>query len=314
MTSFWGILPILFLWTFLSFKQAECQLGVTYTPFNITKQTKPVIAAPASSTQQPLLKSTKSRKSLALTVYQGLYRHSPPANSSQKLSSAGSTDFLTWRKPQSSFSELDLQLKFGVRISNCETTIGKPDNYHKNKELLTLFDFLICEFMPKESSYSEGPEAFFEELKQEVKKVDHAIKEMSNGIHVIVETGWANAEMKMFWEKMGQWANKEKRLVSMSEAFDNPWKMEVKDVPFAAHYGIWKHLETEDNSKKAYERKVPQINTHNPLKPKPTAPSGRGGTKKPQKNAGSGNRMTSRLSVCVILSTTFVLGGFLSYS
>ncbi|ODM87086.1 hypothetical protein Ocin01_19596 [Orchesella cincta] len=44
----------------------------------------------------------------------------------------------------------------------------------------------------------------------------------------------------------------------MSEAFDNPWKMEVKDVRLA-HYGIWKHLETEDNSKKAYERKVPQL-------------------------------------------------------
>ncbi|ODM91491.1 hypothetical protein Ocin01_15195 [Orchesella cincta] len=241
MTSFWGIVPILFLWTFFFFKQVECQLGVTYTPFvtpwdtspttqsysiedvkvmlniisednfpfvstytvgapngniinnpemfkktknqiimillqNITKQTKTRYrCSSVFHTALAAAEINKEQKSLALTVYQGLYRHSPPAQLISEIevgfeiaqaanqiypgtvpaiifpSSAGFNGLFDMEENLKAVSKRarNLQLKFGVRISNCETTIGKPDNYHKNKELLTLFDFLICEFMPK---------------------------------------------------------------------------------------------------------------------------------------------------------------------
>ncbi|ODM87087.1 hypothetical protein Ocin01_19595 [Orchesella cincta] len=41
MTSFWGIIARTILWTFIFFKQVECQLGVTYTPFVRPGDTSP---------------------------------------------------------------------------------------------------------------------------------------------------------------------------------------------------------------------------------------------------------------------------------
>ncbi|ODM91488.1 hypothetical protein Ocin01_15196 [Orchesella cincta] len=196
-------------------------------------------------------------------------------------------------------------LQFGVRVWNCGTTIGTVDKNDGNYlQLISLFDFIICTMMPKESSYSQGPEVFFKEVTNGILKVEENMREMRKETNIMVETGWASIlngsngrelnDMKTFWEMMGQWANKEKKLVFMSEAFDNPWKMSVKDVHLAAHYGLWRHLETEDNSRKAYARKVLEVNTHN----------------QPRTSAAARNKQ----SFCGLTTLIFLLGGFVAYS
>ncbi|ODM89524.1 hypothetical protein Ocin01_17158 [Orchesella cincta] len=170
-------------------------------------------------------------------------------------------------------------LTMGVRVYDCHTAMAQAETGHFEmiRNLVALYDFIICQMIPPAANYSLGPERFFKEITKEFSEIVKAVKLIGNGTQVILESGWACAsnesnskettELKWFWERMGQWANAEKQNVFMADAFDNPWKNAANQL--AAHYGLWMHLDTDNNSKEAYVRKVPDLHIQKYRKPQP---------------------------------------------
>ncbi|ODM87802.1 hypothetical protein Ocin01_18880 [Orchesella cincta] len=213
-------------------------------------------------------------------------------------------------------------LKFGVRLYDC-VSMGVILNASQNsvniQNLMELLDFIICTRIPPLSAYSEGPNIFKEQITKEILEVETTVKKMYNDTEVILETAWGGEmnttnpyttiEMKMFWEMMGLWANQQQKLVFMQEGFDNPWKVGIRELAFAAHFGIWKHSDEEQD----FIRKGSKIETHNP--PPVSAPVVPTGSNKTSKSKVEATIVVS--SGCVanthaMLITVALVWGFLA--
>ncbi|CAL8122200.1 unnamed protein product [Orchesella dallaii] len=169
-------------------------------------------------------------------------------------------------------------LQLGARISDCEGSVPGLDSHHQ--KTLRLFHFIICERTPiNVTTILQGPQLFKEGIAADIMKVENAIQGMGIETKVILETGWPGeihlgelatvSDMFHFWKLIEEWARSGKRMVFMNEAFDNPWR-DLKTVEkiensvaiprtlsvWGGHYGLWKHLETRDNSRNAYVPKV----------------------------------------------------------
>ncbi|CAL8121003.1 unnamed protein product [Orchesella dallaii] len=285
----------------------------------------------------------KEKNNLALTVFQGIYKGSPSSRLNSEIEVGfeiaqaanliyeGTVPALVFPTSAGLFGLFDMlekfesisvrarnsKLKIGVRLWNCHHTITGVDKNDKNiQDLIKLFDFIICQVIPVESDYLQGVVPFFEKITKEFVEVENAVKEMGiNATKIVLESGWASVpnennlnngtiQLKTFWEKMGQWANSEKKIVFMTEAFDNPWKEGNKELFSAAHYGLWKHVQGDSNSKSAYVRKVSEIQNGNYRKPKPkpvtpaiTERSNKGKQTKPQKNTAVGNGFVGGIKI-----------------
>ncbi|CAL8118447.1 unnamed protein product [Orchesella dallaii] len=165
-----------------------------------------------------------------------------------------------------------LNLQFGTRLVDCAETIPKQDKTDKNiQDMIRLFDFIICQTMPNANTFANGPERFKRRITNGISDVTKALKQMGLSTQVILESGWPGGrnldrqntveDMFKFWELLKHWSNNgtEKRLVFMHEAFNNPWKDSINAIRWGAHYGLWKHKNTNDNSKNGYSRKEAEI-------------------------------------------------------
>ncbi|CAL8121021.1 unnamed protein product [Orchesella dallaii] len=192
-----------------------------------------------------------------------------------------------------------MNLTFGLSRESCKSTVGilKLANFGQAVfHALESFDFIICPNIPTLDDYSRGPGPFKERITKQVSELEKEMKKMGAKTKVYLETGWASGmnssnpyelvEQKDFWEMMGQWANAEKRMVFMYEAFDNPWKVDVTEVlPYSSHYGLWKHLDNEKKySNNSYTRKISKIETYNR------------GSGKPRNNDASVQRASTEFS------------------
>ncbi len=160
-----------------------------------------------------------------------------------------------------------LGMKYGTRVTDCSVIEQSLIMNPKFKELVELLDFIICQILPKASDINAGFETFFQSVNKKFLKAENETNKVprqsrSTPIKFILETGWPGVEnmtqqksvwnMLQFWERVEKWSKEKNRQVFMHEAFDNPWK---KDFG-GQYFGRWKHKETNDNSKNAYELKV----------------------------------------------------------
>ncbi|ODM89237.1 hypothetical protein Ocin01_17445 [Orchesella cincta] len=203
------------------------------------------------------------------------------------------------------------QLQLGVRLRDCEAVAYILKTNKQNKFVLAqveIFDFVICVKMPTLANYSAGPGAFSEYLKKGFLELENAVKETEIKTKVMLETGWPSGmnssnpyetvSPKILWEMMGQWANKEKRLVFINEAFDSPSasSSNFTENPFPTHYGLWKHKDTDmDYSQTSYVRKGAKLQTHNTLANEDT------GSNKPRNGAIAGRQVCGWFNSAVMV-------------
>ncbi|CAL8121490.1 unnamed protein product [Orchesella dallaii] len=161
-------------------------------------------------------------------------------------------------------------LKFGVRLWDCIEKIPTRDkNDQAAKEMIQLFDFIICRRLPNFNTFSRGPESHFKIVTSDILAVENGInKEMGLTTKVILETGWPggtnlNGEntvqsMLHFWTLLRSWSVKTGRMVFLYEAFDNNWRDGNREVLWGGHYGFWMYSSSENQSRSAskYVRKT----------------------------------------------------------
>ncbi|CAL8121019.1 unnamed protein product [Orchesella dallaii] len=192
-----------------------------------------------------------------------------------------------------------MNLTFGMTLPTCKSIEAalKIEQYHqKILDELGSFDFFICPNIPTPDDYSRGPGPFKESITKQVLELENVLKGLGAKAKFYIETGWASGlnssnpyelvEQKDFWEMMGQWANAEKRIVFMYEAFD-----------------LMKHLDNEkEYSMDSYVRKISKINTHN-AHPKEDRGSG-----KPRNNDASGLQAKAEFSRGILVASFALIG------
>ncbi|CAL8121113.1 unnamed protein product [Orchesella dallaii] len=165
-------------------------------------------------------------------------------------------------------------LEFGVRLWDCaDKILGLDPNDQATKELIGLFDFIICQTLPTTHDFRNGPLNYVSRITERFVGIENALNQVSldnqHKTKVILESGWPSGEdlgventvekMNQFWEALKLWAdNGKKRSIFLHEAFNNPWKeVGMTDVVWANHYGRWIHNGGYNNSRSAYVFKEP---------------------------------------------------------
>jgi exo-beta-1,3-glucanase (GH17 family) len=159
-----------------------------------------------------------------------------------------------------------MNLKVGTRIHICGQIHGSGAMRNILADIVRESDFIMCNLYPDNNAVHGTIQNAVDAVGNAYHSYVPVFRSINPHIEVIIgETGWPSqgissngspnnvANLKEYWNRMGEWAAKNKVLVQMFEAIDEPWKssktskdMNAPNGPNGAegHYGFWTRHDT----------------------------------------------------------------------
>ncbi|XP_054163255.1 uncharacterized protein LOC128961070 [Oppia nitens] len=158
-----------------------------------------------------------------------------------------------------------MNLKVGTRIHVCGLILNSGSMRDILANIIRESDFIMCNVYPDASVVNAGTQKSVEAVGNAFNSYVKKFKEVNPNIDVMIgETGWPSQgisfnkspnnvqNLKNYWTQMGDWAARNKVLVHMFEAIDEPWKSSQTSTDMTSpsgpnggegHYGWWQRID-----------------------------------------------------------------------
>lgn len=154
-------------------------------------------------------------------------------------------------------------LQLGTRTQLCGVILSTSNPlYNIFSQIATQSNFIMCNLYPEQRIVHDPIENTVNAVGNAFKSYEAAFRRINPRLKVLIgETGWPSqgvsfnkspnnvANLVKYWKSMAAWASKNRVLVHMFEAIDEPWKSDPNNLnPNASngfngaegHYGWWK--------------------------------------------------------------------------
>jgi len=139
-------------------------------------------------------------------------------------------------------------LKVGIRLNTCHTilrndkvnTIEDPNLKYVFESLARRVHYIICDYRPPNEYVFQPIIDVVQKIGQDFLRIRSMLQELNEDIEVIAQTGWPSwgfnenlspnnvSNEVEYWNYMNDWANENNFPLVMYEAFDTPWKNDLK--------------------------------------------------------------------------------------
>jgi exo-beta-1,3-glucanase (GH17 family) len=166
-------------------------------------------------------------------------------------------------------------VQLGIKFRNCIESFDSEAEHTLLRTILAEADFAICSSFPNSGNVSSAVASVVKDFTGFQSKMKSIKAEVAA---VLGQTGWPSdglseagqiipsiENLREFWVQMGQWATTTSNPVYMFEAFDEPWKTDIRirdeKNPRGAfgtggHFGWWKRTDTFNTNPNSYHEKI----------------------------------------------------------